>query len=85
VPLRSLAGVERVQLQPGERRVVNFVVEPRQLAIITDDGRAVVEPGEFKVTVGGKQPGFKGSADANTTGFVEGQFSVTGRPTEVKR
>ena len=85
VPLRSLAGVERVQLQPGERRVVSFTVQPRQLAVIADDGRAVVEPGEFKVTVGGKQPGFKGTADASTTGFVEGHFSVTGRTTEIKR
>ncbi len=81
VPLHSLAGVERVQLKPGERRVVSFQLEPRQLAVITDDGRAVVEPGEFQVTVGGKQPGFKGTADASTTGFVEGHFSVTGRAT----
>ena len=80
VPLRSLAGVERVHLKPGERRVVSFAIEPRQLAVITDDGRTVVEPGEFKVTIGGKQPGFTGTADATTTGFVEGRFSVTGTP-----
>jgi beta-glucosidase len=85
VPLRSLAGVERVHLKPGERRVMSFTLDPRQLAVITNDGRTVVEPGEFKVTVGGKQPGFTGTADAATTGFVEGRFSVTGTPTEVKR
>jgi beta-glucosidase len=56
---------------------VSFTVEPSQLSVITDDGRAVVEPGEFKVTIGGKQPGFTGSADAGTTGFVEGRFAVT--------
>ena len=83
-PLRSLAGVERVHLKPGEKRVVNFTLEPRQLAVITDDGRTVVEPGEFKVTVGGKQPGFHGTADAATTGFVEGGFSVAGAATEIK-
>ena len=80
VPLRSLAGVERIHLRPGERRVVNFTIEPRQLAVITDDGRTVEEPGDFKVTIGGKQPGFTGSADAASTGFVEGRFSVTGAP-----
>jgi beta-glucosidase len=85
VPLRSLAGVERVHLKPGERRVVSFTLEPRQLAVITNDGRTVVEPGEFKVTIGGKQPGFTGTADAATSGFVEGRFSVTGSPSEVKR
>jgi beta-glucosidase len=84
VPLRSLAGVERVHLKPGEKRVVSFTIQPRQLSVITDDGRTVVEPGDFRVTVGGKQPGFTGSADATTTGFVEGRFSVTGTATEIK-
>jgi beta-glucosidase len=80
VPIRSLAGVERIHLKPGERRVVKFTIEPRQLAVITDDGRTVVEPGDFKVTIGGKQPGFTGRADAVTTSFIEGRFSVTGSP-----
>jgi len=77
VPIRALAGVERVHLKPGERRVVSFTIEPRQLAVITDDGRTVVEPGDFKVTIGGKQPGFRGPADAATTSFVEDRFSVS--------
>ncbi|MDT5268523.1 MAG: beta-glucosidase [Acidobacteriota bacterium] len=84
VPVRSLAGVERVHLKPGERRALSFNIEPRQLAVIRDDGRAFVEPGEFLLSVGGKQPGFKGSADAATTSFVEGRFTVVGAPTEVK-
>jgi beta-glucosidase len=85
VPLRSLAGVERLHLKPGERRLVSFTLDPRQLSVIKDDGRAFVEPGEFRVTVGGKQPGFTGTADAATTGFVEGRFTVEGAPTELKR
>ena len=85
VPVRSLAGVERVHLKPGERRVVTFALDPRQLAVITDDGRMVVEPGEFRLTVGGKQPGFTGTADAATTAFVEGRFTMEGAATEVKR
>jgi beta-glucosidase len=84
VPIRSLAGVERVNLKPGERRVIRFTIEARQLAVITDDGRTVVEPGQFKVTIGGKQPGFAGTADASTTGYVESKFSVTGAPRELK-
>ena len=85
VPIRSLAGVERVHLKPGERRVIKFTIEPRQLAVITNDGRTVVEPGDFKITIGGKQPGFTGTADAGTTSFIEGRFSVTGRATELRR
>ena len=41
--------------------------------------------GEFRVSVGGKQPGFKGKADAATTSFVEGLFTVVGAPAELKR
>ncbi len=85
VPVRSLAGVERVHLKPGERRALSFTIEPRQLAAIRDDGRAFVEPGEFRVSVGGKQPGFAGRADAATTSFVEGRFTVAGAPAEVRR
>jgi beta-glucosidase len=85
VPIRSLAGIERLHLRPGERRIVSFTIDPRQLAVITNDGRTVVEPGEFKVTIGGKQPGFTGTADAATTTFVEGRFSVTGTATELTR
>ena len=84
VPIRSLAGVERLHLKPGERRLIRFTIEPRQLAVITDNGRTVVEPGEFRVTIGGKQPGFTGTADATTTSFVEGRFAVTGMATELK-
>ena len=85
VPIRSLAGVERVHLKPGERRVVSFTIDRRQLAVITDDGRTVVEPGEFKVTIGGKQPGFTGTADASTSDFVEGRFTLSGAVSELKR
>jgi len=83
VPIRSLGGVSRVSLKPGERRSVSFTLTPEQLSVIDDAGRRVVEPGEFLITVGGKQPGFKGHADAATTGVVSGKFVVTGKATEL--
>jgi beta-glucosidase len=83
VPVRSLAGVSRVRLNPGETRRVSFQVDPRHLSVIDDRGRRVVEPGEFVLSVGGKQPGFKGRADARTTGVVTGRFTVTGGVTEI--
>jgi beta-glucosidase len=83
LPVRSLAGLTRVRLNPGETRRVSFRVEPRQLSVIDDRGRRVVEPGEFLLSVGGKQPGFKGNADARTTGVVAGRFAVTGGVTEI--
>ncbi|MBV9929295.1 MAG: glycoside hydrolase family 3 C-terminal domain-containing protein [Acidobacteria bacterium] len=83
VPVRSLAGLTRVRLNPGETRRVSFNLDPRQLSVIDERGRRVVEPGEFTLSVGGKQPGFKGHADARTTGVVSGRFKVTGNVTEV--
>ncbi len=84
VPVRSLQGVQRIHLAPGERREVSFALEPRQLAIVNDSGATVVEPGEFSVAVGGKQPGFKGRTDAATTSVVEGRFRVTGKATVIR-
>ncbi|HEV2860575.1 MAG TPA: glycoside hydrolase family 3 C-terminal domain-containing protein [Pyrinomonadaceae bacterium] len=83
VPVRSLAGISRVRLRPGEKRTVTFKLDARQLSVIDDRGRRVVEPGRFAVSVGGKQPGFKGRADAATTGVVSGGFNVTGKATEI--
>jgi beta-glucosidase len=83
VPVRSLQGLARVTLKPGERRRVSFKLEPRQLSLIDERGRRVVEPGEFTVSVGGKQPGFNGRADAQTTGTVSGRFVVTGEAFEI--
>ncbi|HZT58728.1 MAG TPA: glycoside hydrolase family 3 C-terminal domain-containing protein [Pyrinomonadaceae bacterium] len=83
VPTRSLAGVSRVHLKPGERQTVSFTLSPEQLSVIDNSGRRVVEPGGFLINVGGEQPGFKGHADAQTTGTVSGSFAVTGKAVEL--
>ena len=79
VPIRSLAGVKRVFLKPGEKQRISFALTPEQMSIIDDSGKRVVEPGEFLVSIGGKQPGFKGRADALTTSVVTTGFAVTGK------
>ena len=81
VAIRELAGINRIFLKAGEKRTISFEVSAEQLSVIDDRGRRIEEPGEFLVTVGGKQPGFKGSLDAATTGLVSGRFAVTGKPT----
>lgn len=76
VPIRSLAGIKRVTLKPGEKESVSFTITPEQMSVIDDNGKRRVEPGEFLVSVGGKQPGFTGNADAKTSGVVSGRFFV---------
>jgi len=56
VPVRQLVGFERVHLEPGETRRVTFGLAPRQLSLIDDEGRRIIEPGELQVAVGGHQP-----------------------------
>ncbi|MEQ1606874.1 MAG: glycoside hydrolase family 3 C-terminal domain-containing protein [Pyrinomonadaceae bacterium] len=83
VAIRSLAGVSRINLKPGEKRAVSFTLTPRQMSVIDNDGKRFIEPGEFLVSIGGKQPGFAGSADAKTTSSVSGKFTVTGKGIEM--
>ena len=78
VPIRSLVGVERIFLQPGEQKRLGFAMTARQLSLIDAQAERVVEPGLFEISVGGKQPGFAGTADASTTDVVTGQFEVLG-------
>ena len=85
VPIRSLAGIQRLFLKPGEKRTVTFNLAPEQMSVIDDQGRRIVEPGEFLISVGGKQPGFSGYADARSTGVVTTRFSVTGKVTAVSK
>ena len=84
VPIRTLKGVRRIHLKPGERRRVSFTLTPRDLSLVDERGRRLLEPGEFRVSVGGKQPGFTGSADSHTTGVVSGSFTVTGKVVETQ-
>jgi beta-glucosidase len=56
VPIRQLAGFARIHLAPGETQTVAFTITPPQLALVDDAGRRVVEPGEFRLSVGGRQP-----------------------------
>jgi len=75
-PIRSLAGVKRINLKPGEKRTLEFTITPEQMAVTDDNGNRKVESGEFLVSVGGKQPGFTGSADAATTSVTQGKFMI---------
>ena len=55
-PIWQLRGVQCVCLLPGESQSVSLTLEARDFAIIREDGSCVVEPGAFKVAIGGQQP-----------------------------
>jgi beta-glucosidase len=79
-----LEGVLRTNLKPGSSQNVTFTINPRDLSLITDDAQRIIEPGVFDISIGGKQPGFSGTADAPTTSVIKGQFTLTGQPVKLE-
>ena len=74
VPIRSLEGIKRVSLAPGEEKTVQFDLEPQQMSVFYDNGNFMVDPGFIELSVGGGQPGYV----ATTSGVVEKKVEVTG-------
>ncbi|CAN5909128.1 glycoside hydrolase family 3 N-terminal domain-containing protein [soil metagenome] len=52
--MKRLRAFEKVQLAPGERRVVTFRIPVQRLAFVGRDNRFAVEPGDFELMVGGR-------------------------------
>jgi beta-glucosidase len=52
-PAKTLRRFARVELDPGATQRVRFTLQAEDLALIGKDGAPVVEPGEFRVLVGG--------------------------------
>ena len=52
-PIKELRGFRRITLEPGETRTVEFTVGFDQLSFLDLDMHRVVEPGTFKIMVGG--------------------------------
>jgi len=63
---KNLRGFARIHLMPGEQRTVSFTLTPEHLKLWNRQMQHVVEPGTFKVMVGG------GSEDIR----VQGEFEV---------
>lgn len=64
-PVKELKGFQRVSLQPGEKRRVEFVLGPEHLGFWNREMRYVVEPGTFQVMVG-----------PNSVDVLEAKFDV---------
>ena len=52
-PMMQLEGFTRVHLAPGEERDVSFTLSREQLQMLDRDMKWVVEPGSFRVMIGG--------------------------------
>ncbi len=75
VPLHHLAGFERVDLKAGSSCTVKYTLTPEMMSFYNDEGKLTLEPGEFRLEVGGCSPGKRGQ-DLGTPKPVSAIFSV---------
>jgi hypothetical protein len=76
VPRLQLAGFNRIRLAPGEQQTVAFTLTPAQMSFAGEDGQWVLEPGAFRVWVGGGQPAWQ--TGVKPYAGLEGSFTVKG-------
>ena len=75
VPLHHLIGFERVMLSAGETREIKFTITPEMMSFFNDDGKLTLEPGEFRLEVGGCSPGKRGQ-DLGAPKPVTAEFNL---------
>ena len=78
-PLCTLIGFQRVRVAPGESKSLAFTVTPEMMMLVDDEGKHRLEPGQFRVTVGGCSPSARGAA-LGAPAPVSTVFTVTPRP-----
>ena len=83
VPKWQLSGIKRLHLLPGETTEVSFTVSPRQMALIDNEGRCILEPGRFNVYVSGSQPDRR-SLELTGSKTAGGSFILAGTRLELE-
>lgn len=51
-PLQELKNFQRVQVEPGERKQISFVLKPEDFQMLNTKMESVIEPGMFRIMVG---------------------------------
>lgn len=72
VPIRTLAGFDRVHIAAGQSMILKFILDPYDLTVVDGDGNRVINPGSYQLFVGGQQP-INGMA---TEGILSANFKV---------
>ena len=67
VPKVHLEGFKRINLKPGQSKTVTFKLKPEQLMCYDDAGQPFLEPGKFRISVGGGQPDDPASGAVSAT------------------
>ena len=60
---KRLRAFDKVDLQPGETKIVTFKITAKDLAFVNDLSKTVTEPGEFKIQIGDQTQTFNYISD----------------------
>jgi len=75
IPLHHLVGFERAKLEAGQSCKLEFTLTAEMMSLYNDDGKLTLEPGEFRLEVGGCSPGKRGQ-DLGAPKPVTASFKV---------
>lgn len=82
VPKHQLVFFKRVMAETGEEKKVTVCIRDRDLAVVRQNGTCVLEPGRFKIYIGGSQPD-EVSRRLTDDEIWEGVIEMTGVETEI--
>jgi beta-glucosidase len=51
-PVKQLKGFEKIELEPGQSKTIEFILTPEHLSFIGIDYKSKIEPGKFIVSIG---------------------------------
>ncbi len=57
-PNKQIKGFQKIYLNPGETKTVSFKINKNHLSFIGQENKRIVEPGEFKISIGDKSANF---------------------------
>jgi beta-glucosidase len=81
-PIRSLAGIRRLSLNPEESKSVSITIPNRNLSVVTPEGARRIIPGEIKIWAGDGQPVAR--ADLARVSGVSGTVTLNGSAIQPK-
>ncbi|MBL3656300.1 glycoside hydrolase family 3 C-terminal domain-containing protein [Fulvivirga sp. 2943] len=61
-PLYSLKGVKRIKLKPGASERVSFSITEDMLSLVDNEGKSILEKGDFDIFIGGSLPDKRSNA-----------------------
>jgi len=75
VPNFQFINTKRVTLEPGASEKITFEIKPENFQLVLEDGSRAIEPGSFRLYVGGASP-MKRSAALGAPKMAEIEFAV---------